>query len=536
MAKNPHNGLNTAPAWLSDAVFYEIYPQTFCDSNADGIGDIQGIISKLDYIAELGATALWINPLFDSPFVDAGYDVRDYYKVAERYGTEKDLVKLFKQAHKRGIKVLLDLVPGHTSEEHHWFKESKKAEINEFSDRYVWTSHAFEGGEGLPFIGGESERAGTYILNFFKAQPALNYGFGDRKKAWMQDPHNEGPLANRAEMVNIIKFWLDKGADGFRVDMADSLVKFDDEDKSHTQEVWRDIFAQIREDYPEAAFVSEWGTPTQALEAGFNMDFYLDWRHNGYNQLTRDTEDQLAGPNDLSFFKQSSGTSPQGFIDAYWPQYEASKDLGYFSFMSCNHDTPRLAPRLSEAERRLFFIFLFTMPGVPFLYYGDEIGMQYRELPTREGGYHRTGSRTPMQWTSKRNKGFSSVRKAEKLYLPVEPEEDAPNVADQEKEPESLLSYVKQLIALRHAHPALQADGHFEFLWAHDASRILAFERRDKNNTSERFAVSLNAGEHTDSMELPARGEIIFALGDVALDGTTLTLPASAGAVVKLAP
>jgi maltose alpha-D-glucosyltransferase/alpha-amylase len=533
-SSNPFNGRNTAPSWLNDAVFYEIYPQTFCDTDADGIGDFQGITSKLDYIQSLGANALWINPCFDSPFVDAGYDVRNYYKVAKRYGSEKDLVKLFKEAHKRGIKVLLDLVPGHTSEQCEWFEQSKKAEHNEFSDRYVWTSHAFEGGEGLPFIGGESERAATYILNFFKAQPALNYGFGDRKKPWMQDPHDEGPMANREEMVKIIRYWLDKGADGFRVDMADSLVKFDDDEKSHTQEVWRDIFSRIREDYPEAAFVSEWGTPSQALDAGFNMDFYLDWRHNGYNQLTRDTEDQLTGPDDLSFFKQTSGTSPQGFIDEYWPRYDSTKDLGYFSFMSCNHDTPRLAPRLTEAERRLFFIFLFTMPGVPFLYYGDEIGLKYRNLPTKEGGYHRTGSRTPMQWNSKRNKGFSTVRKAEKLYLPVEEEKDAPNVADQEKDPHSLLNYVRALIALRHGHPTLQADAYFRFLWAHDNSRILAFERYSRSDDQDRYVIALNAGEQEDGMDIPSEGEVIFALGDATLDGTALALPPLSGAVIQL--
>ena len=163
--------------WLKDAVFYEIYPQTFYDTNGDGIGDFNGIIEKLDYIKSLGCNALWINPCFDSPFKDAGYDVRDYKKVAPRYGTNNDLYRLFGEAHKRGIHVLLDLVPGHTSEEHEWFKQSQKAEKNEFSNRYIWTDFCFQRADGLGFIGGESERSGTYILNFFKCQPALNYGF-----------------------------------------------------------------------------------------------------------------------------------------------------------------------------------------------------------------------------------------------------------------------------------------------------------------------------------------------------------------------
>lgn len=135
--------------WLNNAIFYEIYPQSFCDSNGDGIGDIPGIISKLDYVKSLGCNALWINPCFDSPFKDAGYDVRDYKKVAPRYGTNEDLQQLFQVAHEKGIHVLLDLVPGHTSEEHPWFLESAKAEKNEYSDRYIWTSNAFMPGDEL---------------------------------------------------------------------------------------------------------------------------------------------------------------------------------------------------------------------------------------------------------------------------------------------------------------------------------------------------------------------------------------------------
>ena len=162
--------------WLKDAVFYEIYPQSFYDTNGDGIGDLKGIIEKLDYIKELGCNALWINPCFDSPFKDAGYDVRDYKLIAPRYGTNADAKALFEAAHAKGIHVLLDLVPGHTSEEHAWFKESSKPEKNEYSDRYIWTDTCFSAGDGMPFIGGETDRNGTYILNFFKCQPALNYG------------------------------------------------------------------------------------------------------------------------------------------------------------------------------------------------------------------------------------------------------------------------------------------------------------------------------------------------------------------------
>jgi len=176
--------------WLKDAIFYEIYPQSFYDSNGDGIGDIQGIIEKLDYVKDLGCNALWLNPCFDSPFRDAGYDVRDYKKVAPRYGSNEDLFRLFDEAHKRDMKVILDLVPGHTSEEHQWFAESKKhLPNNEFKNRYIWTdTWVFWGLEGLKFVAGESDRDGCYVVNFFKCQPALNYGFLHRNEFLSASP------------------------------------------------------------------------------------------------------------------------------------------------------------------------------------------------------------------------------------------------------------------------------------------------------------------------------------------------------------
>ena len=205
--------------------FYEIYPQSFVDSNGDGIGDIPGITLKLDYIKDLGCNAIWLNPCFDSPFKDAGYDVRDYKKVASRYGTNDDLIALFDAAHRRDMHVILDLVPGHTSEEHEWFHRSCKVERNNYSDRYIWTDSWISGGDGLPFIGGESPRNGTYILNFFKCQPALNYGFAHPERSWQKPALGPDAKATCDAMVDVMRFWLSRGADGFRVDMADSSSK-----------------------------------------------------------------------------------------------------------------------------------------------------------------------------------------------------------------------------------------------------------------------------------------------------------------------
>ena len=180
---------NRTPKWLKEAIFYQIYPQSYYDTNDDGIGDIKGIIQKLDYIKDLGVNALWLNPCFVSPFQDAGYDVADYYKVAPRYGTNADLIKLFSESHKRGIKVCLDLVPGHTSIEHPWFKASCEYKHNKYTDRYIWTNSMWDGNDdNIKLINGYADRDGSYATNFFFCQPALNYGFAklDSKNTWQQ--------------------------------------------------------------------------------------------------------------------------------------------------------------------------------------------------------------------------------------------------------------------------------------------------------------------------------------------------------------
>jgi len=455
------------PEWLNKAIFYEIYPQTFYDSNGDGIGDIEGIIEKLDYVKELGCNAIWLNPCFDSPFKDAGYDVRDYKKVAPRYGSNEDLFRLFDEAHKKDMRVLLDLVPGHTSEEHIWFAGSKKiSPDDEFRNRYIWTdSWFFWGLEGLKFIAGEAERDGCYIVNFFKCQPALNYGFLNRREKWQLPPDHPDCIATREALKDIMRFWLagdkGRGCDGFRVDMADSLVKFDDEQKSATCAIWRNIREMLDGEFPEAAIVSEWSCPDKSLKAGFHADFLLDHWKSGYRSLVRDYED---GGADNSYFKKDSSGDITKFLAQYLPWYEATKNDGFINFITGNHDTPRISHGLDRRELALAFAVFFTMPGVPFLYYGDEIGMCYiQNTPTKEGGYTRTGSRTPMQWQSGGTMGFSAAP-PEKLYLPVDPDPSAPNVAAEEKDPASLLNTVKSLLRLRSEEEDLSAKPNLEII------------------------------------------------------------------------
>lgn len=523
--------------WLNDAVFYEIYPQSFYDANGDGIGDFAGITAKLDYIKDLGCNALWINPCYDSPFKDAGYDVRDYKKVAARYGTLDDLKSLFAAAHERGIRVLLDLVPGHTSEEHAWFKESCKPAPNEYSGRYIWTDSWIENGDGMPFIGGEAERCGTYILNFFKCQPALNYGYGERRRPWQQPIDSPDALATRDAIWDVMQYWLDAGCDGFRVDMADSLVKNDTPDKAYTVKVWQDLTARLKAHKPEAVMVSEWNRPVQSLKAGFDMDFMLDWQGNGYSWLLRNFDGvSESEPKNIgkAYFCKNSTTDITKFLDDWLPSYEATKNDGLYCLITGNHDTVRVQAGLTEGERRLAFATLFTLPGAPFLYYGDEIGLRYQKLPTREGGYNRTGSRTPMQWDGGKNLGFSAAA-ADKLYLPVDPAPDAPTVAAQSGVPGSLLETVRRILTFRHSLPALGAYAPFKVLYAEKGQRAFVWQRG--SDETGKLVCAVNPGTAACTVPLPKMPATapLFVLGETpALQSGTLALPAQTFAVFKL--
>lgn len=493
------------PEWLKTAVFYEIYPQSFKDSDVDGIGDFNGIIEKLDYIKNLGCNAIWMNPCYDSPFKDAGYDVRNYKQVAKRYGTIEDLCRLFTQVHEKGMHILLDLVPGHTSEEHPWFLESGKNEKNAYSDRYIWTDSWFQRAEGFPYIAGERERDGAYVINFFKCQPALNYGFLNPKEPWQKPIDHPACLATRAEMVDVMCYWLEMGCDGFRVDMADSLVKNDDDVKSGTCRVWNDIIRQVQDKYPDVALVSEWNNPASAIGmAGFQMDFYLDWGGNGYNLLMRDYDD--TGRDD-SFFKKDSQRSITDFLKEYLPRYEAIKDKGLYCLITGNHDMIRAAYNLDERELKLAYAFLLTMPGAPFIYYGDEIGMRYRALPCKEGGYTRTGSRTPMQWDDSPNHGFSAADSS-LLYLPSDHDEGAPTAEKQMQRTDSLYHTVREILHIRKEQEAFARHDNLKILIADESGRSFAYGR-------DNLVMLCNPSKHVEALDLDLTGyEQIFVIGE----------------------
>ena len=233
---------------------------------------------------------------------------------------------------------------------------------------------------------------------------------------------------------------------------------YDDGNKSATAAIWRDVRKMLDKEYPQAALVSEWSNPWQAILGGrFHMDFYLDHWYNGYNTLLRDYE---GNEEDNSFFKSDSKGDINRFLEDYMPKYEASRAQGYISMFTCNHDTPRPAKTLTEEELKLAYAFILTMPGVPFIYYGDEIGMRYLDVHTKEGGYQRTGSRTPMQWDKGPNAGFSGCP-PENLYLPVDTSPNAPDVMTQQEKEDSLWQTVRDLTHIRNQYPDLQADGLF---------------------------------------------------------------------------
>lgn len=502
------------PAWLKKAVFYQIYPSSYMDSDGNGIGDLPGITSKLDYIKSVGFNAIWLNPVFVSGWYDGGYDVIDFYKVDLRFGTNTDLVTLVNEAHKRGIRICLDLVAGHTSDKCRWFKESSQADANlRYSDYYIWTNKITEkdkedielrkketntlyGARGR-YVEANAPRAKYYEKNFFECQPALNYGFAhpDPNRPWEQRPDAPGPQAVRRELRNIMAFWLDKGIDGFRVDMASSLVK-NDSDGTETKKLWKEMGEWKDKYYPEAVFISEWSDPLKAIPAGFNIDFMIHFGIKAYIPMffAKGTPWGSWDDHRCCYFDRSGKGSIKVFIENFSKAYNGTKSEGYIALPSANHDfqRPNIGTRNTPDQLKVVMTFFLTMPGVPFIYYGDEIGMKYQmNLPSKEGSNERAGTRTPMQWTAGSTAGFSTCL-PERLYLPVDTENGTLTVEAQEKDSLSLLNFVRQLIALRQSSEALGNTGGWELVSDVNKPYPMIYKRV---KGSDVYFVALNPGK-----------------------------------------
>jgi alpha-glucosidase len=478
--------------WWRDGIIYQIYPRSFADSNGDGIGDLPGITAKLDYLADLGIDALWLSPFYPTPDADFGYDISNYTDVDPRFGTLADFDELVSQAHQRKIRVVLDMVMNHTSDQHPWFIESRSSRDNPKRDWYIWKdatpskSAGFGGSQRgvnnwqASFGGSAWEFDPTtgqyYLHSFLKEQPDVNW---------------RNPEVRQAQF-DVFRFWLERGVDGFRLDVFNAYFKdaqfrdnppkfglrgFDRQQHLHDmdQPELLPLLQELRvllEAYPERYAVGETylATPEKIahyagddrLHAAFSFDF---------------TSHNLIYPWNSRFVMEKI-TQRDKTLDAagIWPTTVMS-----------NHDLSRAASRYARGEDDhqplLAMTLLLTLRGTPFLYYGEEIGMRDIALkrteildppgkkywPVYKG---RDGCRSPMQWNDAPFAGFSSA----KPWLPVHPNYLRRNVAAQRENPNSLFNFTKRLIGLRRTYPALR-QGSFRVFFRADTG-VLAFERQ----------------------------------------------------------
>lgn len=547
------------PEWLRDGVIYQVYPSSYKDSDGNGIGDIRGVISELDYIESLGVRAIWFNPLFVSGWIDGGYDVIDFYRVDPRFGTNNDMVELIEKAHAKGIKVMLDLVAGHTSDKHPWFIQSSQDTNLQYSDYYIWSDRLPDAKAERDletmlkdpnymqntigkWMKSEYPRNKFYMKNFYACQPSLNYGYAnpDPSHPWEQGVDAPGPKAVRQELKDIIAFWYGKGVDGFRVDMANSLVK-NDKDKKEIMNLWREIREWSDKNYPDHVLMAEWGSPKYCLAAGYNIDMdlngtkahnrrmYFDRKHqadggsyfslNGGQPSVKDLYGN-AWPENKIDSKTTAAEMLKEYYDYFTDCLESTETMGYFATITGNHDHLRInmGARNTPDQLKVMLTWVLTMP-MPILYYGDEIGMRSLvDLPNVEGANHngkeRSGARTPMQWTSGETAGFSTCS-PDKLYLPVctewSPATSYPQYLDwkknfeagkvkpiakgeitvesQDKDPESILNWTRELIALRKSSEALWADSKFIPVFNESQPYPMVYLR---SNGKETFLIALN--------------------------------------------
>lgn len=564
------------PQWLENAVIYQVYPSSYKDSDGNGIGDIPGVLSKIDYIESLGVGVIWFNPLFVSGWIDGGYDVKDYYKVDPRFGTNSDLVKLINECHKRGIKVFLDLVPGHTSMDHPWFRQSMEADANQqYSDYYIWSDRLpdekaekeldrmFKQGNIWQNTTGKwmdasylkgAERAKYYMKNFYACQPSLNFGFANPNpdNPWEQGVDAPGPKAVKQELKDIISFWFGKGVDGFRVDMAASLIK-NDSDKKVILAFWREIRAWMDREFPDHVLMAEWGDPKYCLAAGFNVDMYLNsaGKTNTVRRMYFDFKHQADGgcyfslngcqpsmkdlygnpwPEDKIDASIDAAEALRRYYDYYGEVTQWTKDMGYFATITGNHDHLRFntGARNDPAQLKVALAWILTQQ-LPILYYGDEIGIRsLADLPNVEGANHngkeRAGGRSPMQWDGSANAGFSSCA-PEKLYLPVCPEwtpatsyplyldwkaagcknptaKGAITVESQDNDPESLLNWTRALISLRKTVKAFWGSSKWTPIFNEANPYPMVYTRSDGEDS---YLVALNPTGSKKTVTIPSQ-------------------------------
>lgn len=507
--------------WWPGAVIYQIYPRSFADSDGDGIGDLAGIEEHLDHLratdGALDVDAIWLSPIFPSPLADFGYDISDYTDVAPEFGTLADFDRLIAACHERGLKLLLDLVPCHTSIEHPWFAESRSSRDSPKRDWYIWADPAPDGGppnNWTAAFGGPSwdldPATGQYYLHsFYPEQPNLNW----RNPAVAEAIHDA------------MRFWFDRGVDGFRVDaiqaaVVDELLRDNppfrrpnlmgigergtqellwNVDRPEVHDVIRGL-RRVADEYPDRILIGEVYTPVERL-AGYLGHGIDDQFHLAFNF------ELLLTPWEHSEFTLAIERAEALHPPEVWPTYAFS-----------NHDQPRHATRWGRHRARLAAFMLLTLRGVAVLYAGEEIGMI--DHPSLAGpAFDRAGrdaQRTPMQWDSTAGGGFSSGRP----WLPLT-DADVTNVADQRDDEGSLLALYRRLIAVRGASPALSRGQHRSIFGV--APNVLAWLREAPD---ERVLVLSNLGDEAqrvDLAHLAETGEVLVGTGErggrIALSG-----------------
>lgn len=496
------------PLWYKDAIFYELYVRAFKDSNGDGHGDLTGLIQKLNYLKELGVDCIWLLPIYPSPLKDDGYDIADFYSVHPDYGTLDDFKALIEAAHARDIRVVIDLVLNHTSDQHPWFKAARADRTNPYRQYYVWSDTDAKYQEArVIFIDSEDsnwawdEVSGQYYWHrFYASQPDLNY---------------DNPQVQE-EMLRVVEFWLKLGVDGFRVDAVPYLFEREGtncENLPETHQYLKKLRQFVDTHYPDRVLLCEANQLPVEVRDYFgegdemHMAFHFPLMPRAFMALRNgdakpliDVLDRtppipdncqwslfLRNHDELSL-EMVSEEQRQWMWREYAPEPRMRINLGI---------RRRLAPLLDNDQRKLELAYslLLTLPGSPVIYYGDEIGMGDNiGLPDRNG------VRTPMQWEAEPAAGFSSAP-PDKFYLPViDDAEYGPatrSVRAQKGDPESLFSCIKRMISIRKQHPAF---GRGRFAWAErDHPGVLAYWRTCED---ERLLIVHNLTPHSQEASI----------------------------------
>jgi alpha-glucosidase len=514
-------GRATRP-WWEPSVVYQIYPRSFQDSNGDGIGDLAGITQRLDYLVWLGIDAIWLSPIFRSPMADFGYDVADYTDVDPIFGTLTDLDRLIAASHQRGVKVLLDFVPNHTSNVHPWFLESRSSRTSPKRDWYIWRDaqpdgrppNAWQANFGGPAWEWDERTQQFYFHSFLKEQPDLNW---------------ENPAVREA-MHEVLRFWFRRGIDGFRIDVIQLLAKRREllPMREGQRQVWSDLrrvhrhvagIRRVADEFAGRVLIGEIWLPPRKLITFYGTDLTgLQLPFNFQLITLRWSARELAAA-----IARYEGLLPAGA----WPNWV----LG-------NHDRSRIATRVGDAQARVAAMLLLTLRGTPTLYYGDELGMRdvvidasaQRDPEGLRGGPSRDPERTPMRWDGSSNAGFATGQP----WLPMGEDLAAINVESERRDPASMLELHRRLLALRRAEPALSV-GSWTLLSVGDS--LLAYERRAPGAAA--FAVVLNMGRTKLAVDLPGcAGRIALSThldrNDEHVEGR-LSLRANEGVIVQLA-